>query len=632
MRHVIVGTAGHIDHGKSSLVKALTGIDPDRLKEEQLRGITIDLGFGHLELEGVQVGFVDVPGHEKFVKNMLAGVGGIDCVLLVIAADESIMPQTREHFDICRLLGIQWGIVAITKIDLVEPELVDLVREELAEAVRGSFLDTAEVIPVSSRTGEGLEKLKEAIRRVSLSLPGRPTDRLLRMPIDRAFTMRGFGTVVTGTMSSGRIHRDEEVELLPGSRISKVRGIQVHGHPTDRAEAGQRTAVNLQGLDLSQVERGMCLTAPHLFQATQLLDARLELLPGARPLRSFSKVRFHQGTSEVLARVAILGQSVLEPGEEAYAQLRLDAPALCLMGDPFIIRQFSPATTIGGGRILHPGPPKHRVTDRHAPALLQKMESTSASTRMAGLITMHPRQVTDIRELIACTGLPEAELKGITAAAVKAGELVEVTGPVPLLVIPGVIATLQGNTVALVARFHQEHPLVRGISREELRNRVFEGMPPEVFRFVLEKLTEAKRIAVVEDMIALHGREVQLSPAELRIQEGIEAILRKAAWQPPSLTDLSGMVPGDPEEIRKIRFWMLKERILIRISEDLIYHRETLEEMKKKIRARYSAGARFGVAEFKELFDLTRKHAIPLLEYLDRERVTRRLGSERILL
>ena len=632
MHHVIVGTAGHIDHGKSALVKALTGIDPDRLKEEQLRGITIDLGFGHLELQGVQIGFVDVPGHEKFVKNMLAGVGGIDCVLLVVAADESIMPQTREHFDICRLLGIHSGIVAITKIDLVEPELVELVREEIAAAVRGSFLDAAEVIPVSSKTGEGLEQLKEAIRRVSLSLPTRPTDRLLRMPIDRAFTMRGFGTVVTGTMTSGRIHREEEVELMPGARIAKVRGIQVHGHPTDGAEAGQRTAVNLQGLDLSQVERGMCITAPHLFRATQLLDAHLELLPGARPLRNFSKVRFHQGTSEVLARVAILEQSVLEPGKAAYAQFRLDAPALCLMGDSFIIRQFSPATTIGGGRILNPNPPKHRVTDRHAPPLLQKMESTNPSKKIAGLITMHPRQVMDIRELIGCTGLPETELKSIVAAAATAGELVEVPGPVPLLVIPGVIETLRENTVALIARFHQERPLVRGISREELRSRVFEGLPPEVFRFVLEKLAEGKKIAVQEDMIALYGREVQLSPAESKIKESIEALLHKAGWQPPSLTDLSGMVPGDPVEIRKICFWMLKERILIRISEELIYHRATLEEMKNRIRTRYSAGARFGVAEFKELFELTRKHAIPLLEYLDRERITRRQGSERILL
>lgn len=632
MRHMIVGTAGHIDHGKSALVKALTGVDPDRLKEEQLRGITIDLGFGHLELEGLQVGFVDVPGHERFVKNMLAGVGGIDCVLLVVAADESIMPQTREHFDICRLLGIHTGIVVITKIDLVEPELVELVHEEISETVRGSFLERADVIPVSSKTGEGLDLLKKALHTIAFSTPERSYDRLLRLPVDRAFVMRGFGTVVTGTMASGRLRRDAEVELVPGGLIAKVRGIQVHGQATDLAVAGQRTAVNLQGIDLSQVKRGMSLTVPHHFHATQLLDVRLDLLPTSRPLKNFAKVRFHHATSEVLARVALIGQATLEPARSALAQLRLDTTAFCLHGDAFIIRQFSPATTIGGGRVLHPHAVKHKVTDRKALFLLKDLEGTDMVQKLPGLVAMHPRQVMNFREVNAALGFQEDELRSLCAAAAAAGKVVVVPGPLPILVLPAAIEVLEKTTVALVARFHDENPLLRGISREELRKRAYDGLPQELFRFCLEKLSEEHQVSIQEDMVALHGREVQLTPSGLKIKEMIERVLQQAGWQPPSLQEITGLVPADPSEVRKICFWMLKEKILVRISEDLAYRQATIQEMKDRIRGRYPAGARFGVAEFKELFDLTRKHAIPLLEYLDREHFTRRQGSERILL
>lgn len=632
MRHLIVGTAGHIDHGKSALVKALTGVDPDRLKEEQLRGITIDLGFGHLELDGVQVGFVDVPGHERFVKNMLAGVGGIDCVLLVVAADESVMPQTREHLDICRLLGIPSGIVVITKTDLVEPDLIELVSEEISETVRGSFLEGVDVIPVSSKTGEGLERLRQALRAVAFSIPKRSTDHLLRLPVDRAFTMRGFGTVVTGTLVSGRLQRDEEVELIPGGLLAKVRGIHVHGQATDLAVAGQRTAVNLQGVDLSQVKRGMSLTVPHLFRATQILDVRLDLLPTSRPLKNFSKVRFHQGTSEVLARVAMIGQSTLEPGKTAFAQLRLDGPAFCLHGDAFIIRQFSPATTIAGGRVLNPHAVKHKVTDKQALLLLQKLEGSNMVQKLPGLVAMHPKQMVEFKELNAALGLPNAELGRLCAAAAAAEELTIVPGPFPTLVLPAVIEALKKESVALVARFHQENPLLRGISREELRKRAYDGLSSELFRFCLEALSEEHLISIHEDMVALHGREVVLGPAGLRIKETIEHLLLHAGWQPPSQQELYAQVSADPAEVRKICFWMLKEKILVRISEDLVYHRTTIQGMKDRIHGHYSAGAKFGIAEFKELFDLTRKYAIPLLEYLDRGHFTRRQGSERVLL
>ena len=632
MRHVIVGTAGHIDHGKSALVRALTGIDPDRLKEEKLRGITIDLGFAHLDLGDVQVGFVDVPGHEKFVKNMLAGVGGIDFVLLVIAADESIMPQTREHFDICRLLGVRSGIVVINKADLVDPEMIELVRDEVAETTLGSFLENAEVIAVSARTGEGIDRLKKAIHDLALAIQQRPPDRLLRLPIDRSFSIRGFGTVVTGTLTSGEIQKEQEIELLPGALTARVRGIQVHGNMTGRAVAGQRTAVNLQGIDLAQVERGMVITVPHLFHSTQILDVHLQLLPSAKPLKNLVKVRFHQGTLEVLAKVALIGQDTLAPGESGYAQLRLDAPVFCLHGDAFIIRQFSPTVTIGGGTILHPNPPKHKSTDKQTLSALQELDHGNLQEKIPVLLATDAKRAMSLNELNSLLGLPGPNLVKICSDLAQSGKLVMIPAPAPILVLPHVIESLKKETLAQMRDFHKENPLQKGISKEELRKRFYDDLPLEVFRHCMEGLAEQHKISFQEDAVSVYGREVQLTAEGQQVREMIEEIFQKAGYQPPGISDVQNFVATDPEETRRIFFWMIKERILVKVSEDLVYHRTTLEFIKKQIKSKFTPGSKFGVAEFKELFDITRKHAIPLLEYLDRERFTRRMGNDRILL
>ena len=632
MRHVIAGTAGHIDHGKSAMVRALTGIDPDRLKEEQLRGITIDLGFAHLDLDDVQVGFVDVPGHEKFVKNMLAGVGGIDFVLLVIAADESIMPQTREHFDICRLLGVRAGIVVINKIDLVDSEMIELVIEEVAETTMGSFLEGAEIVPISSKTGEGIEQLKKAIHNLALMIQDRPSNKMLRLPIDRAFSIRGFGTVVTGTLTSGQINKDQEIELIPGGLKARVRGIQVHGKMTAQSVAGQRTAVNLQGVDLAQVERGMVITVPNVFKSTQILDVHLSLLPSAKPLKNLIKVRFHQGTLEVLARVALMGQDILEPGNSAYAQLRLDAPVFCLHRDAFIIRQFSPTITIGGGTILHPNPPKHKSTDKDTLKALQALNQGSLQEQIPILLATDAKRAMNLNELNSLLGLPAADLAGICSELAKSGKLVMVPAPAPILVLPHVVDSLRRETLERVADFHKENPLQKGISREELRKTLYDDVPLEIFRYCLDGLVEKQKISFLEDAVSIHGRMVQLTAEGQRVREMIEDSFQRAGYQPPTISDLQHSIEADPDEVRRIFFWMIKERILIKLSEDLAYHQATLENMKKQMKSRLSPGAKFGVAEFKELFDLTRKHAIPLLEYLDREKFTRRLGNERILL
>jgi selenocysteine-specific elongation factor len=632
MRHVIVGTAGHIDHGKSALVRALTGIDPDRLKEEQLRGITIDLGFAHLDLGDVQVGFVDVPGHEKFVKNMLAGVGGIDFVLLVVAADESIMPQTREHFDICRLLGVRAGIIVINKADLVDAEMLELVREEVAETTVGSFLESAEVIAVSSKTGEGIDRLKEVLHSLALAIPPRPSDRMLRLPIDRSFSIRGFGTVVTGTLTSGEIQKDQEVELIPGGLTTRVRGLQVHGNMTSRAVAGQRTAVNLQGVDLAQVERGMVITVPNLFRSTQILDVRLLLLPSAKPLKNLIKVRFHQGTLEVLARVALIGQETLLPGESAYAQLRLDSPVFCLHGDAFIIRQFSPTITIGGGIILHPNPAKHKTTDKQILGAFKGLDQGNLPEKIPVLLATDVKRVMNLNDLNSLLGLPGPDLLKICSQLVQKGKMVMIPAPSPILVLPQVVDSLKKEVVAHVDAFHKENVLQKGISKEELRKRIFDDLPLEVFRHCLDELVAKKKITFLGEAVSLHGREVQLTPEDNQVREQIEALYQRAGYQPPSLPDVLSTVPANPEEIRRIFFWMIKEKILVKVSEDLVYHRTIMDNIKRQIKERFAPGSKFGVADFKELFDITRKHAIPLLEYLDRERFTRRLGNDRIVL
>ncbi|MGH9804076.1 MAG: selenocysteine-specific translation elongation factor, partial [Candidatus Acidiferrales bacterium] len=409
MKHVVIGTAGHIDHGKSALVEALTGTDPDRWEEEKRRGITIDLGFAHLDLAApdgspLRLGFVDVPGHERFVRNMLAGVGGIDLVLLVIAADESIKPQTREHFDICRLLGIQRGLTVLTKADLVEADVLGLVRLEAEEFLRGSFLEGASIVAVSSKTGAGLEALKAELARAATAVPGKDASQIFRLPIDRAFVMKGFGTVVTGTLVAGSVGREEEVEVFPSGRRLRVRGVQVHGEAVEQAFAGQRTALNLAGVEASELERGITLAAPGFFQATVRVDARLRLLPSARPLKDGARVHFHQGTAERIAELRLLEGGKLEPGGEAFAQLRLDAPLLVLPGDRFILRQFSPVITIGGGQVLDIQPRRHKRGDAEVRAFLNTLAGGSRQEVVAALLAQEREGVLEARALVARTG------------------------------------------------------------------------------------------------------------------------------------------------------------------------------------------------------------------------------------
>jgi selenocysteine-specific elongation factor len=633
MKHVIVGTAGHIDHGKSSLVLALTGTDPDRWEEEKRRGITIDLGFAHLELGAIRFGFVDVPGHERFVRNMLAGATGIDLVLLVVAADESIKPQTREHFDICRLLGVERGLTVLTKADLIEPDSLELVRLEAEEFLKGSFLAGSPIVPVSSKTGAGLDRLKQELVRLGASVVGKNATQHFRLPIDRAFVMKGFGAVVTGTLVAGSVAAGDEVELFPARRRVRVRGLQVHGSSVERATAGQRTAVNLAGVEAGELERGMVLTAAGLFEPTARADVELTQLPSARPLRDGARVHFHQGTAETIAEVRLLGPRQLEPGATAFAQLRLRAPALLLPGDRFILRQFSPVITIGGGRVLANRPPRHKLRDAADLESLNVLAGKNRQKILETLVAGDGRGALAEAELIQRTGWRVEDLRTITEALEKDGRLRKLATSPLMVATPGGLDALARATCVAVHAFHEKEPLLEGISKEALKAQVFARAPDVLFTAVMQSLVEAGELTLAGDIVKRAGRTVTLSREEEEARSLVEQAFAQAGLTVPPVGEVLGTLKVEPKRAHKILQILVKEGILVKVSEELYFHRTALERMADLLRSfKKTKGERISVLSFKELTGVTRKYAIPLLEYLDRQRKTRRVGDERVIL
>jgi selenocysteine-specific elongation factor len=634
MPHIIVGTAGHIDHGKTTLVKALTGIDADRLKEEKERGITIDIGFASLALDNdTQIGFVDVPGHERFIKNMLAGVGGIDLVMLVIAANESVMPQTREHLDICSLLHIKQGFTVLTKVDTVEIEMADLVEEEVREFLKGSFLANSPILRVSASTGKGLAELVDTLRRYAHQTEPKDATRIFRLPVDRSFTMKGFGTVVTGTLISGRIRRDDEVDILPLQRVTRVRGIQVHGQPAVEALAGQRTALNLQGLEVSDVERGMVLTIPGVFSPTSMLDCHLELLDSApHAIEHRKRIRLHIGTAELIGYVVLLGQERLEPGQSAFVQIRTEQPTFALPGDRFIIRQYSPMITIGGGQILESSPRKHRPSEKDVTERLHILQTGSVHEvlylriREAGLAGL------DLPSLVAGTGLTSEVVRQNLLALAKDNK-VRVMSENPLTIVGSEVFNDALHRVLVhVQRFHQANPLVLGISREELKNRALGDVPGAVFQTILDKLLAEKKIAVGQDVVHEYGRKVTLKQDEEQIRNSIADRFRSLGLQVPPPDELIAALKLDAGVAKKIVQLLLKENVLVKINDDILLHRSTVDKLIGDVKNLKARNPKLGVGEFKDLTGVSRKYAIPLLEYLDRQRVTRRVGEDRMIL
>src|ERR1700728_34761 len=635
VKHVIVGTAGHIDHGRSALVEALTGTNPDRLEEEKRRGITIDLGFAFLKLDGIRFGFVDVPGHEKFVRNMLAGVGGIDLVLFVIAADESIKPQTREHFDICRLLGVSRGIIAITKSEKVGSDVLDTVRLEIEEFVRNSFLESAPIVPVSVRSGAGMEDLKQELLRSANAVPLRNENQHLRLPIDRAFAMKGFGTVVTGTLVAGALNVGAEVQLYPTRKRARVRGLHSGGKQIERAVAGQRTAANLAGIDSSEIKRGMVLATPGIFEPSSRVDAAVTLLPSARPLKNRARVHMHQGTAEAVAEMIFLDGNVeLAAGQNTFVQLKLDKPVLVLPGDRFILRQLSPVATIGGGRVLDTRPARRRRNDNGVKSFLEILERGNQEETVLALAEVSPRGLS-FPEIVSRTGWIRDDIRATAKSLVQSKRL-RIVGDVSsadfTVVSVAAFAELLARIGKAIDDFHVANPLSPGIPKQELYGRA--GKPRvEILEAALDDLLKARAIFISGDLGQRAGREIALSPEEGRAKELIEQEFATAGLTVPSFAVVLAKLPVESRRAQKILQILLREKVLIKVADDLVFHQMAVKKLRETLaQYRKERGAKLPIGAFKELTGVSRKYAIPLLEYLDREHLTRRVGDERVIL
>lgn len=622
-RYVILGTAGHIDHGKSALVLALTGTDPDRLKEEKERGITIDLGFADLPYpDGLDVGIVDMPGHERLIKNMLAGAGGIDIVLMVIAADEGIMPQSREHLDICNLLKVKRGLIAITKSDLVEEDWILLVEEEVKEFVKGTFLEGAEIIPLSAKTGHNIDLLKEKIGELAANVELKSESGIFRLPVDRIFTLKGFGTVVTGTAVSGSIAVEANVEILPKGIKTKVRGLQSHGKEIKKARAGQRVAINLQGVSKEEIERGDVIAIPDKLRTAYSIDADIEILKNApiKNLKNRSLVHFHTGTTELIGRIIIYDNEELKPGGRAFCQLRFKEPVTVMTGDRYIIRRFSPLMTIGGGEILDVSPKRRNRNDRMKD--LEVLEQGSLRDKLMVKIVQGGANGVTMANISGWTKAEPPEVQREIASLVKAGGLLQIEGRIISI---KAFDAFSEKTFATLDTFHKENPLKPGIPKEALRA-VHMGLDQKVFEALLRL---NKEVVIEKDILRLNSFSISLSEDKKTLKEDILKIIEDAGFQPPSREELAKSVSINPHEATELLKIMAAEKTLVRINDSLYITMDNHQKMMDRLSAFFSGSPEMAVAEFRDMLGTSRKFAIPFLEYLDSNKITLRVGEVR---
>lgn len=618
----VIGTAGHIDHGKTSLVRALTGIDTDRLPEEKRRGITIDLGFASWFTDDYQIGFVDVPGHERFVKNMLAGIGGIDSALLVIAADESIKPQTREHFAICKLLGIPNGLVALTKSDLVDRDILELVRLEVEELVAGSFLEGKPIVPVSSTTGAGIDELRAAILASVADVDDRDaTRRVFRLPIDRVFTMKGFGSVITGTTYAGRVRVEDEVEVLPGDKRSRARGVQVHGQPREEASAGERTSMNLADVPLDELHRGQQVLHPNTLRPSQIITVKLELLPDAKPLKEQTRIRFHHLSAELLGTIRFVDDTTeLAGGESAYAQVRLEAPVVATAGDRFVIRRYSPMTTIGGGVILDP----------HLGKLSRGTRAEIFETLANGTL---PERVELTAKLQGLRGVSMEEIQARTGIRIET--LTKDLKNVPNVARTGstflhadVLTDFRRRSMELLDGYFKANKMALSFPKGEFVQKLIPSGAP--VNFLLHDLGK-ENIAVVQgDALDIPGRSKTLGGTEGELVRAIEATYLEAGLQTPATSQIIRAIPQKPKVIEGVIGYLVKQGTLVRLAEGVYLHRDVVAAAREKLAEK--KGQTIDVAQFKDLFGISRKVAIPLLEFFDQTNATKRVGDSRLVL
>ena len=621
---IVIGTAGHIDHGKTEMIRALTGVDTDRLKEEKERGISIELGFAYFDLpSGIRAGIVDVPGHEKFIKNMLAGASGMDIVLLVVAADEGVMPQTREHMDILQLLGVSTGMAVITKVDMVDEEWLELVKDDVEEFLKGTFLEGKPVIPISSIQRTGMDILVNELDKIGCQTPSRTAEGVFRLPIDRFFTITGFGTVVTGTVWNGKLKVGDIVEILPGKESCRIRNLQHHNSNVGEICAGQRAAIALQGISKNEFKRGYLLAAKDSFSPSYLTDARLDVLKNSPyPIKNRMRVRFYLGTKEVMGRVVLLDREELAPGEDGLVQFRLEEPIVSVKGDRFVIRLYSPLITLGGGMVIDPDPSKHK---RFKPEVLD-------------LLRMEERG--DPLEILQAR-LEAAGGDGITIEALeknpnfsslfpldaKAMGLMEMKGRV--FSIKTAVA-IEEKILHLVKRYHVEHRLSPGISKEELKSRISREIPGPLFAIVLNRLVAGKGIKFVKERVADSLFRIDFTPSEEKIKERIEELFRKGLFSPPRLENvLEDLDCGEDGE--KVFNALRDLSILVKVSENIVFHSECFEEIIRVTKQFLEKNGKMNVIQFKDLFGFSRKYAIPVIEYLDRINITRRVGHDRVL-
>jgi len=617
----VVGTAGHIDHGKTALVRALTGVDTDRLPEEKRRGITIDLGFASWFTDDYQIGFIDVPGHERFVKNMLAGVGGIDSVLLVVAADESIKPQTREHFDICKLLGIRTGVVAITKSDLAEPEIADLVRLEIEELVAGSFLAGKPIVPVSSVTGAGLDALRGAILKSVAEVDDRDTTtRVFRLPIDRVFTMKGFGPVITGTTYSGRLNVETEVEVLPGGERSRARNIQVHGEAREIASAGERTSVNLPDIPLERLQRGAQLVTPNTLRGSQIITVRLDLLPSAKPFKDQTRIRFHHLSAELLGTIRFVDDTPeLKPGRSAYAQVRLESPVVAVAGDRFVVRRYSPAITVGGGAIVDAHLPKLSRATR--PELLDLLSNGTLPQRVELMAKLEGLRGLTVQEVQARTGIRVETLSKELKPSPPGGRWIH----------PDVLTDFRRRAMEFLRAYFEQNKMALNVPKGEFVQKLLpRGIDAQLINFLLQDLAREKIVAIEGDALDVPGRSKKLGGAEGELARAIEQRFADAELQPPPVSELINERTQKAKVIEGVVSFLVKQGTLVRLAEGIYVHRDVLVRARERMASR--KGETIDVGQFKDFFGLSRKIAIPLLEWFDREGVTRRIGDARKVL
>ncbi len=633
LKQIILGTAGHIDHGKTSLIKAVTGINTDRLKEEKLRGITIELGFAYLDLpSGQHIGIVDVPGHEKFVKNMVAGATGIDIVAMVIAADEGVMPQTREHMEICTLLGIKHGLVVLTKIDLVDEEWLELVTEDIKDFIRGTFLEEAPIVPVSSVSGAGLKEFIETLDQLSARIPQRPVSSLFRLPVDRVFSMKGFGTVITGTLVSGKIGVGDTVMLYPSGITSKVRGIQVHNQSVTTAEAGMRTAINFQGLEKAAVNRGEVLSTPAALRPSYMVDASIHYLnSNKKPIKNRARVRFHTGTSEVLGVLVLLEKEELLPGDTDIAQIRLDSSVAVIKDDRFVLRSYSPVRTIGGGHILNPIPEKHKRFKTDIVQGIKGLLDQDVEAIISYHVDKSGYQGVSFSDLKIMTNIPDKQLSNIMQGLLSKQMVILADRDNGVYVHRNGINALRKEMFTYLHNYHQANPLKAGMPKEELKSKFPALQGLKLFNFVLNQTIKENEIIQEEKTVRLASHTVSLGDDQADIKKRILDVYRESQLTPPYFKEISEMLGVEASHTKEVLMLLLEEGLILKAKEDLYFYSEAVKALQQKLVDFLVAHGEITTPQFKEMTGVSRKYLIPLIEFFDAQNVTIRIGDTRKL-